>query len=81
MYTNKVVTYFSHLKDKYGGESVKLFRNWEFIVKKMVEYRNHEVYFEVYEGGNHSSYLQTKRTPSNPTKLSYHPQDRKTNVI
>ena len=42
MYLNKVSNLHSHFKDKYGGESVRLLRNLEFIVKKMAAYRNHK---------------------------------------
>ena len=57
MDTNKVSNLFSHLNDKYGGEIVRLLRNWEFIVKKMmVDYRNHRRYtYEVYQGENDPS--------------------------
>ena len=41
MNTNKVSNLFSYLRNKYGGESVRLLRNWEIVVKKMVEYTNH----------------------------------------
>ena len=41
MDTNKFSNVFSYLKDKYGGENVRLLRNWDFIVKKMSDYRNH----------------------------------------
>ena len=48
MDTNKASNLFSYVRDKYGGECVTLLRNWEFTVKEMVDYRNHEVYFEMY---------------------------------
>ena len=41
MDTNKGSNSFKYLKDKCGEDSVKLLRNWEFIGKKMVDYRNH----------------------------------------
>ena len=41
MDTNKVSNLFSCLRNKYGGENVKLLRNWENIVKKMMDFRNH----------------------------------------
>ena len=41
MDTNKGNNLFKYLKDKYGEDSVKLLRNAEFIVKKMVYYRKH----------------------------------------
>ena len=44
MDTNKFSNLFSHLKDKYGGGSVTLLRNREFIVKKMADYRNHRMF-------------------------------------
>ena len=39
--TKKVNNLFSYLRDKYGEDSVKLIRFWEFTVKKMAEHRNH----------------------------------------
>ena len=44
MNTNKVSNIFKCLRDKYGEDSVKLLRNWEFIVKKMADYRNHRCF-------------------------------------
>ena len=41
MYTDKDSNLISDLRTKYGEESVRLFRKWEIIVKKMVDYRNH----------------------------------------
>ena len=41
MDTNKASNPFSNLRNKYGGESVKLLRDWENIVRKMVDFRNH----------------------------------------
>ena len=41
MYTDKDCNLISDLRTKYGEESVRLFRKWEIIVKKMVDYRNH----------------------------------------
>ena len=41
MYTDKDSNLISDLRTKYGEESVRLFRKWENIVKKMVDYRNH----------------------------------------
>ena len=38
---NTVSNLFGYLNDKYGEECVTLLRNWEFTVKKMVDYRNH----------------------------------------
>ena len=40
MYTDKDSNLISDLRTKYG-ESVRLFRKWEIIVKKMADYRNH----------------------------------------
>ena len=42
METNKGSNLFKYLRNKYGEDSVKLLRNWEFIVKKMEDYRNHK---------------------------------------
>ena len=41
MYTDKDSNLISDLRTKYGEESVRLFRRWEIIVKKMADYRNH----------------------------------------
>ena len=41
MYTDKDSNLISDLRTKYGEESVRLFRKWEIIVKKMADYRNH----------------------------------------
>ena len=41
MYTDKDSNLISDLRTKYGEESVRSFRKWEIIVKKMVDYRNH----------------------------------------
>ena len=41
MYTDKDSNLISDLRNKYGEESVRLFRKWEIIVKKMADYRNH----------------------------------------
>ena len=41
MDSNKVSNLFSYLKDKYGEDSVRLLRMWEFTVKKMMDNRNH----------------------------------------
>ena len=41
MYTDKDSNLISDLRTKYGEESFRLFRKWEIIVKKMVDYRNH----------------------------------------
>ena len=38
---NKDSSLFGYLKGKYGEESVKLLRLWEFTVKKMADHRNH----------------------------------------
>ena len=38
---NKVSGLHCHLKEKYGLKSFKLIRNWENIVKKMVDFQNH----------------------------------------
>ena len=43
MDTNKGSNLVKYLKDKYGEDSVKLLRNWEFIVK-MADYRNHRCF-------------------------------------
>ena len=42
MDSNKLSNFFSYLKDKYGEESVRLLRLWEFTVKKMADHRNHK---------------------------------------
>ena len=44
MDTNKGNNLFKYLKDKYGENSVKPLRNWEFVVKKMADYRNHRCF-------------------------------------
>ena len=41
MDSNKDSNSFGYLQDKYGEESVRLLRLWEFTVKKMVDHRNH----------------------------------------
>ena len=41
MYTDKDSNLISDLRTKYGEESVRSFRKWEIIVKKMADYRNH----------------------------------------
>ena len=41
MDTNKVSNLFKYLKDKYGEESVRLPRFWEFTINKMVDHMNH----------------------------------------
>ena len=41
MYTNKDSNLISELKTKYGENSVRSFRKWEIITKKMADYRNH----------------------------------------
>ena len=41
MNINKISNLFSYLKDKYGEDSVRLFRLWELTVKKKVDNRNH----------------------------------------
>ena len=41
MYKDKDSNLISDLRTKYGEESVRLFRKWEIIVKKMVDYRNY----------------------------------------
>ena len=41
MYTDKDSNLISDLRTKYGEESVRLFRKWEIIVKKMADNRNH----------------------------------------
>ena len=41
MDSNIVGNIFSHLKDKYGEESVRVLRLWTFTVKKMADHRNH----------------------------------------
>ena len=41
MYTDKDSNLISDLRTRYGEESVRLFRKWEIIVKKMADYRNH----------------------------------------
>ena len=38
---NKVSNLFTYFKEKYGEESVRLLRLWEFTVKKMADHRNH----------------------------------------
>ena len=41
MYTDKDSNLISDLRTNYGEESVRLFRKWEIIVKKMADYRKH----------------------------------------
>ena len=41
MYTDKDSNLISDLRTKYGEDSIRTFRKWEIIVKKMVDYRNH----------------------------------------
>ena len=41
MYTNKDSNLISDLRNKYGENSVRTFRKWEIIAKKMADYRNH----------------------------------------
>ena len=41
MYTHKDSNLISDLRTKYGEESVRSFRKWEIIVKKMADYRDH----------------------------------------
>ena len=41
MDAKKVSNLFKYLKDKYGEESVRLLRFWEFAVKKMADHGNH----------------------------------------
>ena len=41
MYTDKDSNLISDLRTKYGEESVRYFRKWEIIFKKMADYRNH----------------------------------------
>ena len=41
MDTNKDSNIFKYLKDKYGEESVGLFRKWENTIKKMADFKNH----------------------------------------
>ena len=41
MYLNKDSNLISDLRDKYGENSVSLFRKWENTTKKMADYRNH----------------------------------------
>ena len=41
MYTNKDSNLISNLRNKYGENSVRTFRKWEIITKKMADYRNH----------------------------------------
>ena len=41
MYLNKDSNLISDLRDKYGENSVSLFRKWENTTKKMVDYKNH----------------------------------------
>ena len=41
MYTDKDSNLISDLRTKYGEDSVRTFRKWEIIIKKMVDYRNH----------------------------------------
>ena len=40
MDTNKVSNLFSYLQDKYGQDSVRLLRFWEFTFKKMTDHKN-----------------------------------------
>ena len=41
MYTNKDSDLISDLRNKYGENSIRNFRKWESITKKMADYRNH----------------------------------------
>ena len=41
---NKVSNLFKYLNDEYGEQSVRLFRFWEFTIKKMADYRNHRIF-------------------------------------
>ena len=41
MYTDKDSKLISDLRTKYGEDSVRTFRRWEIIIKKMADYRNH----------------------------------------
>ena len=41
MYTDKDSNLISDLRSKYGEDSVRAFRKWEIITKKMADYRNH----------------------------------------
>ena len=41
MYTDKDSNLISDLRTKYGEDSVRTFRKWEIIIKKMADYRNH----------------------------------------
>ena len=41
MDTNKFSNLFSYLSNKYGEDSVKLFRFWELTVKKMVDHMSY----------------------------------------
>ena len=42
MYTDKDSNLISDLRTKYGEDSVRTFRKWEIIIKKMADYRNHK---------------------------------------
>ena len=41
MYTDKDSNLISDIRNKYGENSVRLFRKWEITTKKMADYRNH----------------------------------------
>ena len=41
MYTDKDSNLIRDLRTKYGEDSVRSFREWEIIIKKMADYRNH----------------------------------------
>ena len=41
---NKFSNLFNYLKDKYGENSVRLLRFWEFTIKIMADYRNHRTF-------------------------------------
>ena len=41
MYTDKDSNLISDLRNNYGENSVRTFRKWEIITKKMADYRNH----------------------------------------
>ena len=41
MYTDKDINLISDLRNNYGENSVRTFRKWEIITKKMADYRNH----------------------------------------
>ena len=78
MDTNKVSNLFSYSRDKYGEDSVKLLRFWEFTVMKMVDNKNHRRFTLRYIEAGITPVSCRIRNPINRQKLSNHPQSWKT---